>query len=48
MIYKWEELRREYINKIGYTYCVALAELPSIKRSKRYDILIKVESSALT
>ena len=48
MMHKWEELRREYTNKTGRTYCVALAELPSTRRSKRHDALTKAESSALT
>ena len=48
IIYKWEKLRREYINKIGYTYCVAFVELLFIKKSKRYNILIKAESSVFT
>ena len=47
MMHKWEKLKREYINKIKYTYYMALTEFPFIKKSKRYNILIKTESSAL-
>ena len=48
MIYKWEKLKREYINKIKYIYYVVFKELLSTKKNKKYNILIKVKSSTLT
>ena len=47
IIYKWEELRREYTNKTRCIYYIILAELLSTRKSKRYDILIRAKSSTL-
>ena len=37
----------EYINKTEHIYCVVFTKLPSTKKNKRHNILIKAESSAL-